>query len=180
MADEVGSAALQSGQKIIEVSAELIKLLAPLLEKMLKELYHNSVESINQIGGNIAARMAKGSVTNNELLYEANKAECGISTISNILSSDVKAFAAKAKEYKIPVAVVGKGDKQTVEFLDRDKGIVNQISQEIMQERLKEAPQSVKCFNISANNVTAMKAAFEEQGLSCQFMKSADGKVKCV
>lgn len=180
MADEVGSAALQSGQKIIEVSAELIKLLAPLLEKMLKELYHNSVDSLNQIGGNIAARMAKGSVTNNELLYEANKAECGISTTSNILSSDVKAFAAKAKEYKISVAVVGNGDKQTIEFLDRDKGIVNQITQEIMQERLKEAPQSVKCFNISANNVTAMKAAFEEQGLSCQFMKSADGKIKCV
>lgn len=176
MADEVGSAALQSGQKIIEVSAELIKLLAPLLEKMLKELYHNSVDSLNQIGGNIAARMAKGSVTNNELLYEANKAECGISTTSNILSSDVKAFAAKAKEYKIPVAVVGNGDKQTIEFLDRDKGIVNQITQEIMQERLKEAPQSVKCFNISANNVTAMKAAFEEQGLSCQFMKSADAR----
>ena len=43
MADEVGSAALQSGQKIIEVGAELIKLLAPLFEKMLKELYHNSV-----------------------------------------------------------------------------------------------------------------------------------------
>ena len=36
MADEVGSAALQSGQKIIEVGAELIKLLAPLFEKMLK------------------------------------------------------------------------------------------------------------------------------------------------
>lgn len=48
MTDEVGSAALQSGQKIIEVSAELIKLLAPLLEKMLKELYHNSVENRRQ------------------------------------------------------------------------------------------------------------------------------------
>ena len=74
MADEVGSAALQSGQKIIEVSAELIKLLAPLLEKMLKELYRNSVDSINQIGGSIAERLAKGTVTNGELLNEANKA----------------------------------------------------------------------------------------------------------
>ena len=124
MADEVGSAALQSGQKIIEVGAELIKLLAPLFEKMLKELYRNSVDSINQIGGSIAEKLAKGTVTNGELLYEANKAECGISTTSNILSADAKAFAAKAKEYKIPVAVVGKGDKQTIEFLDRDKGIV--------------------------------------------------------
>lgn len=68
MADEVGSAALQSGQKIIEVGAELIKLLAPLLEKMLKELYRNSVDSINQIGGSIAERLAKGTVTNGELL----------------------------------------------------------------------------------------------------------------
>lgn len=100
MADEVGSAALQSGQKIIEVSAELIKLLAPLLEKMLKELYHNSVDSINQIGGSIAERLAKGTVTNGELLYEANKAECGISTTSNILSADAKPLPQKQRNTK--------------------------------------------------------------------------------
>ena len=40
MADEVGSAALSAGQKAIEVSAELIKLLAPLAEKLLSTVYH--------------------------------------------------------------------------------------------------------------------------------------------
>ncbi|MGN0619242.1 MAG: hypothetical protein ACI4J7_09505 [Ruminiclostridium sp.] len=180
MADEVGSAALQSGQKVIEVSAELVKLLAPLAEKLLSTVFHKSVNGINGVGGKIADATSKGTVTNKGLLVEAQKAGCGISTTSNVLSMDAENFVQKAKQYNIPVAVVGKGDKQTIEFLDRDKGVIDQITQEIMQERLKEAPQSVKSFNISENNVTAMKNAFEEHGIACQFMKSADGKIKCV
>lgn len=180
MADEVGSAALQSGQKVIEVSAELVKLLAPLAEKLLSTVFHKSVNGINGVGGKIADAASKGTVTNKGLLVEAQKAGCGISTTSNVLSMDAENFVQKAKQYNIPVAVVGKGDKQTIEFLDRDKGVIDQITQEIMQERLKEAPQSVKSFNISENNVTAMKNAFEEHGIACQFMKSADGKIKCV
>ena len=180
MADEVGSAALQSGQKIVEVSVELIKMLAPLAEKLLSTVFHKSVDGINGIGGIIANKRSKGTVTNNGLLVEAQKANCGISTTSNVLSMDVENFVQKAKQYNIPVAVVGKGDKQTIEFLDRDKGVIDQITQEIMQERLKEAPQSVKSFTISENNITAMKAAFEEHGIDCQFMKAADGKIKCV
>ena len=180
MADEVGSAALQSGQKVIEVSAELVKLLAPLAEKLLSTVFHKSVDGINNVGGKIADMTSKGTVTNKALFGEAQKANCGISTTSNVLSMDVENFVQKAKQYNIPVAVVGKGDKQTIEFLDRDKGIVDQITQEIMQERLKEAPQSVKSFTISENNITAMKAAFEEHGIDCQFMKAADGKIKCV
>lgn len=180
MADEVGSAALQSGQKVIEVSAELVKLLAPLAEKLLSTVFHKSVDGINNVGGKIADMTSKGTVTNKALFGEAQKANCGISTTSNVLSMDVENFVQKAKQYNIPVAVVGKGDKQTIEFLDRDKGVIDQITQEIMQERLKEAPQSVKSFTISENNITAMKAAFEEHGIDCQFMKSADGKIKCV
>ena len=132
------------------------------------------------MGGKIADITSKGTVTNKALFGEAQKANCGISTTSNVLSMDVENFVQKAKQYNIPVAVVGKGDKQTIEFLDRDKGVIDQITQEIMQERLKEAPQSVKSFTISENNITAMKAAFEEHGIDCQFMKAADGKIKCV
>lgn len=180
MSDEVGSAALQSGQKVIEVSAELIKLLAPLAEKLLSTVFHKSVDGLNGVGGKIANKVSKGTVSNKALFTEAHKAKCGISTTSNILSMDVENFVKKAKQYNVPVAVIGKGDKQTIEFLNRDKGVIDQITQEIMQERLKEAPQSVKSFTISENNVTAMKAAFEEHGIDCQFMKSADGKIKCV
>ena len=130
MADEVGSAALSAGQKAIEVSAELIKLLAPLAEKLLSTFYHKSVDGIGGIGEKISDIRSKGTVSNKALFMEAQKAGCGISTTSNILSRDVGAFVEKAKEYNIPVAVVGKGDKQTIEFLDRDKCVVEQITQE--------------------------------------------------
>lgn len=180
MADEVGSAALSSGQKIVEVSAELIKMLAPLLEKLIQNIYHNSVDGLNNVGEKIADLKSKGTVSNKSLFLEAQKANCGISTTNNILARDMETFAEKAKQYNIPVAVVGKGQTQSIEFLDRDKGIVEQITQEIVQERLHEAPQSVKCFSISENNVTAMKAAFEEHGIECQFMKAPDGDIKCV
>ena len=85
MADEVGSAALQSGQKVIEVSAELVKLLAPLAEKLLSTVFHKSVDGINNVGGKIADMTSKGTVTNKALFGEAQKANCGISTTSNVL-----------------------------------------------------------------------------------------------
>lgn len=180
MADEVASAVLSASTQSIEVMTELIKLLAPLAKDFLKGVKDLSVEGINTLGGTIAAKLADGTVTNKALFAEAQKAECGISTTSNILSADVQSFVAKAKQYEIPVAVVGSGDKQTIEFLDRDKGIIEQITNEVLQERLREAPQSVKCFSVSENSVTAMKAVMEENGIDCQFTKAADGKIKCV
>lgn len=180
MTDEVASAVLSAGEKVIEVGAELINLLAPLAKDFVISFKDTVIGGINELNDVTASIRAKGNVTNKALFTEAQKAECGISTTSNILSADVQAFAEKAKKYNIPVAVVGNGEKQTIEFLDRDKGIIEQITNEVLQERLKEAPQSVKCFSVSENSVTAMKAVMEENGIDCQFTKTADGKIKCV
>lgn len=180
MTDEIASAALSTSQKTIEVALELIKMLAPLAKNVIGEVYHKSVDGINTIGGKIANTMSTGTVTNKGLIAEAQKANSPISTTNNFLARDAELFAAKAKEYKIPVAIIGSGEKQTVEFLDRDKGIVEQITSEIMQERLREAPETIKCFTVGENNVTSMKALFEENGIECQFIAGKDGKVSCI
>lgn len=180
MTDEIASAALSTSQKAIEVALELIKMLAPLAKNVIGEVYHKSVDGINTIGGKIANTMSTGTVTNKGLIAEAQKANSPISTTNNFLARDAELFAAKAKEYKIPVAIIGSGEKQTVEFLDRDKGIVEQITSEIMQERLREAPETIKCFTVGENNVTSMKALFEENGIECQFIAGKDGKVSCI
>ncbi len=180
MSDEIASAALSSSQKAIEVTLELIKMLAPLAQKLLAEIYHRSVGGINNIGGKIANAKAMGTVSNKGLIATAQKANSPISTTSNFLARDAELVAAKAKEYNIPVAIVGKGEKQTIEFLDRDKGVIEQITNEIMQERLRGAPQSVKCFSVGENNVSSMKALFEENGIECQFVMGANGKISCI
>ncbi len=180
MSDEIASAALSSSQKAIEVTLELIKMLAPLAQKLLAEIYHRSVGGINNIGGKIANAKAMGTVSNKGLIAAAQKANSPISTTSNFLARDAELVAAKAKEYNIPVAIVGKGEKQTIEFLDRDKGVIEQITNEIMQERLKGAPQSVKCFSVGENNISSMKTLFEENGIECQFVTGANGKISCI
>lgn len=180
MSDEIASAALSSSQKAIEVAAELIKMLAPLAKSVIGEVYHKSVDGINAVGGKIENAMSTGTVTNKGLIAEAHKANSPISATSNFLARDAELFAAKAEEYKIPVAIVGKGEKQTIEFLDRDKGVIEQITNEIIQERLREAPRSIKCFSVGENNVSSMKALFEENGIECQFIKGTNGKISCI
>lgn len=180
MSDEIASAALSSSQKAIEVTAELIKLLAPLAKSFIGEVYHKSVDGVNAVGSKIVNARAAGTVSNKGLIAEAQKAGSPISTTSNFLARDAELVAAKAKEYKIPVAIVGNGEKQTLEFLERDKGIIEQITNEIMQERLRGAPETIKCFSIGENNVTSMKALFEENGIECQFIKGTNGKISCI
>lgn len=180
MSDEIASAALSSGQKAVEVMAELIRILAPLAKSLLEEIYYKSVDGINTVGGKIANAKAVGTVSNKGLIVEAQKANSPISTTSNFLARDAERVAEKAKEYKIPVVIVGNGDKRTLEFLDRDKGIVEQITTEIMQERLTENAQSVKCFSVGANNVSSMKQLFDDNGIECQFIANKDGKISCI
>lgn len=180
MSDEVASATLSTSQKAVEVALELIRLLAPMAKSLLGELYHKSVDGVNFVGGKIANARSTGTVTNKGLIVEAQKANSPIATTSNFLARDAELVAAKAKEYKIPVAIIGNGEKQTLEYLERDKGVIEQITTEIMQERLKNAPQSVKCFVIGENNVSSMKTLFEENGIECQFIGGKDGKISCI
>lgn len=180
MSDEIASATLQTSQKAIEVALELIKMLAPLAKQLLSEVYHKSVDGINDVGGKIANARSLGTVSAKNLIVEAQKANSPISTTSNFLARDAEQIAAKAKQYKIPVAIIGNGEKRTIEFLDRDKGAIQQITNEVMQDRLKEAPQSVKCFSVNENNVSTLKTAFEENGIECQFVGGKDGKISCI
>lgn len=186
MSDEIASATLSTSQKAIEVALELIKLLAPLAQKFLSEVYHKSVDGIYDVGGKISNAKALGTVSAKNLVLEAQKAQSPISSTSNFLARDAEQIAAKAKRYNIPIAIIGSGEKQTIEFLDRDKAAIEQITNEVMQERLKEAPQSVKCFSVGENNVSTLKSAFEENGIECQFvggrqkLPPEDGKILCI
>lgn len=180
MSDEIASATLSTSQKAIEVALELIKLLAPLAQKFLSEVYHKSVDGIYDVGGKISNAKALGTVSAKNLVLEAQKAQSPISSTSNFLARDAEQIAAKAKRYNIPIAIIGSGEKQTIEFLDRDKAAIEQITNEVMQERLKEAPQSVKCFSVGEKNVSTLKSAFEENGIECQFVGGKDGKISCI
>ncbi len=164
MSDDLAGVALNTTQKSMEIAAELIKMLAPALKKGVEMLLTHDIS---------------GAISKNQLFVQASNANSSILSNSNFLASDRDVIAAKAAQYKIPVSFVGNGEKVTMSYLDRDKAEVNQILQEIMQERMKEAPQSVKAFPVSEPNVNALKSCFEENGLECNFVKGANGKIYC-
>lgn len=167
MGDELASTSLNFAQKSMEMSVELIKMLAPLVQKLWK------------LSGKIADAPRNGEVSRGGLLLEANKSNSAILSTSNFLSSDAEKIAAKAKEYGIPVSFVGNGEKVTLNYLERDTAVIKQIETEIVAERLKGQPQDYKHFKINENNITAMKAEFEQSGVECQFTRSANGETYC-
>ena len=168
MSDDLVSVTLNSAQKSIEIAAELIKMLAPIVKQEAETLFSS-----------FAKGEAAGTVSQNNLIKLAANSQSTIVSNSNFLSSDSATISDKAKQYGIPVSFVGNGEKVTMSYLDRDKATVNQILQEVMQERMKEAPQSIKTFVVSSTNVGAMKSEFERNGLECNFVLGANNKIYC-
>ena len=175
MAEEVASTTLSAARQAMEITTELLKIIAPYIPKMFKGAIDVTrwFEDKNTMHQN-------GSVKKAALVAIAAKANSAVISQDNILSSDVDSIVAKAKANRVPVSVMGDGEKKSIAFLDRDKAEINQIIQEVMTERLREAPQNAKAFPISENNVKSLKAEFERNGVECQFVKGADGKVRCV
>ena len=168
MGDELASTSLGFAQKSMEISVELIKMLAPLVQKLWN------------LSGQKAEATKIGEVSRGELLLEADKSNSAILGTNNFLpSSDAQKIAAKAKDYGIPVSLVGNGEKVTLNYLERDSAVIKQIEMEIIAERFKEQPQDYKHFKIYENNIAAMKAEFEKNDVECQFTRGANGETYC-
>lgn len=164
MGDELANAVLGTAQKSMEVTAELIRMLAPLASKAYEKFRDEHGIS--------------GEVSRKQLITEAIKAKTTTLSESNFLSQDAASIAAKAKGYGIPVSILGDGERATVSYLERDKAVVNQILQETMRERMKTASQEVKQFTVPDNDVSALKESFAKNGVECCFSQS-DGKIYC-
>lgn len=95
-------------------------------------MYHKSVDGIYDVGGKIFNAKALGTVSAKNLVLEAQKAQSPISSTSNFLARDAEQIAAKAKQYNIPIAIIGSGEKRTIEFLDRDKAAIEQITKPLL------------------------------------------------
>lgn len=179
MTDEVASAVLSGSTKTLEAALEIIRMLAPGAKAFLSKVFKLGKFGVEKIGEGVDKAISKGAISRARLIVEADKARSPILSNSNFLARDAELIAQKAAQYKIPISIVGEGEKQTITFLERDKDVMSQITQEIMEERLKGAPESVKSFSVSQNTAAAIKSLYEENGVECQLV--ADGeKIKCV
>ena len=179
MSDEAASAALSAAQRSMEITAEIIKVIAPAIPKLFKGAL-DVTKSVEDLVSEKALAHTDGNISHEKLLATANKIGCSTLSTDNFPAADIPAITVKAKESGIPITIIGNGDNRSIEFLERDKIILKQIMQEVMADRLKQAPQNVKSFTVSQSNIAAIKEQFDKGGVECQFAQSASGKIYCM
>ena len=163
----------------MEITAEIIKVIAPAIPKLFKGAL-DVTKSVEDLVSEKALAHTDGNISHEKLLATANKIGCSTLSTDNFPAADIPAITVKAKESGIPITIIGNGDNRSIEFLERDKIILKQIMQEVMADRLKQAPQNVKSFTVSQSNIAAIKEQFDKGGVECQFAQSASGKIYCM
>lgn len=168
-----------AAQKSMEVTVELIKtILFPLLKNSGKVLAKGAHAAAKKILDK-AAENKSGNVSRKDLLNEAAATGCAVLSSNNQFAEDIGKIAARAKQEGIPIHIIGGGrEKQSIEYLERDKTVMQNIMQETIANNIKSNPSEYAQFTIGENNIAPMKAMLEENSVQCCFF-SANGKIYC-
>lgn len=164
-----------AAQKAMEIAVELMKAI---VIPTLKTAGGLAKSGISKAAEKISDKTKSGNISRKDLLSEAAQSGSAILSSENQFAEDVGKIAARAKQEGIPIHIIGEGSKQTIEFLDRDKAVMQNIMQETIANNIKSNPSEYAQFVIGENNVAPMKAMLEENGVQCCFF-NANGKTCC-
>lgn len=171
----------------VEITAELLKILAPALAKGGIKLLGTGGKllgfGIGKAADAISYTNAEGTVSRKHLFAEAAKAKTEVKCTDNYPTEAVERMTEMAKKYKIPISVNGEGANRSISYLERDRDAIAQIMQDWQMERLAPTngeKQSVTAFAVSdPHNIGAIKSQFEQNGVECWFTQSKDGSIRC-
>ena len=177
-----------AAQAGVEITAELLKLLAPALARGGIKILGAGGKligfGIDKATNAIIDAKAEGTVSRKHLFAEAAREKSEVKC-TNCFPTDVtEKIVEKAKENHIPISVNGEGANRSISYLERDKDVVAQIMQEWQAERLAPKEniqgQSVTSFAIrDEQNVDAIKSQFEQNGVECWFTQNQNGNIRC-
>lgn len=170
-----------AAQAGVEITAELLKILAPAIAKGGMKLLGAGGKLIGFGIDKISDAQAEGTVSRKHLFAEAAKAKTEVKCTDSYPQDIADRLVEKAKENHIPVSLNGEGATRSISYLERDKDVFAQIMQEWQQERLapKAGQQGIKAFSVSELNVDAVKTHLEQNGVECWFTQSKSGEIHC-
>lgn len=174
--EEAVQVTASAAQKAMEITVELMKAI---VIPTLKTAGGLAKTGVSKAAAKISDKVkTSGNISRKDLLTEAALSGSAILSSANQFTEDVGKIAARAKQEGIPIHIIGEGSKQTIEFLDRDKAVMQNIMQETIAGNIKSNPSEYSQFSINENNIAPMKAMLEENGVQCAFF-SANGKTFC-
>lgn len=168
-----------AAQKAMEITVELMKaIVIPALKKgggLAKVGLSKAAEKVSE---KISDKTKTGNIPRKDLLNEAANSGSAILSSENLFAEDVGKIAARAKQEGIPIHLIGKDGKMTIEYFERDKAVMKNIMQETIANNIKSNPSEYAQFTIGENNIAPMKSMLEENGVQCCFF-NANGKTYC-
>lgn len=173
--EEAVQIAATATQKAMEITAELLSAMVVPTLKAAGKLAKKGVEKAVE---NIKESAKSGNVARNVMLNEAAQSGSAILSVDNQFAEDVSKIAVRAKQEGIPIHIIGSGGKQSIEFLERDKTVMQNIMQETITNNIKSNPSEYAQFSLNESNIIPMKAMFEANGVQCCFF-NANGKTFC-
>ncbi len=175
-----------AAQAGVEITAELLKILAPALARGGMKLLGAGGKligyGIDKAKDAIAFSNAEGTVSRKHLFSEALKANTEVKRTDSFPSEAVERMMEMAKKYKIPISVNGDGASRSISYLARDRDTIAQIMQDWQMERLapKGEKQSVIMFAVNdSRNLSSIKSCFEQSGIECWFTQNKNGDIRC-
>lgn len=165
-----------AAQKAMEITVELMRAIVIPTLKTAGGLAKKGVEKVAE---NIKEAAKSGNVSHNVLLDEAVRSGSAIISTDNLFAEDVSKIAARAKQEGIPIHRIGSGGKQSIEFRECDKTVMQNIMQEVIANNIKSNPSEYAQFSLSESNILPMKAMLEANGVECRFFSGANGKTFC-
>lgn len=171
-----------AAQAGVEITTELLKIIAPALAKGGMKLLGAGGKLLGYGIGKIADAASAGTVSRKHLLAESVKANCAVLSTDSFPSEAVERMTEMAKERGIPIAVNGEGENRSISFLERDKDEMAQLLRDWETERLapRSDRQGVTAFVVNdKRNLGIIKSEFEKNGVECWFTQNAKGEVLC-
>ena len=176
MAGESEVAALGTiSEKTLSILLELLKFLREQHEKSRRN--KSASESKSE-----AEPLKGGTVAQADLMKEAHRKNYSVAAQDGIAKADMKLITAKAKQYGIPVAFIGKDEKDNIRasFRDGDKAIFTQIMTDIVKEKLRERPNELATFQLDKANIQSFQLLMQKHDLTANFIEDKNGGCFCV
>ena len=185
MGDNVASATLQVGGKVVEIGGHLATKTIDLIAKLLESLIAKA--KADRANKAVKARDLKdlkpGIVSAKKLKQSAMRTgDQVVFSQQGLTKADKTYIAAKAKKFGIPVAFTQGDGKDNIfaQVRKSDLPVFQQICTDMMKDKIAERPQTLGNFKINEWEMPFSTNELNEYDLSASFGVTQDGQRFCM
>ncbi|GHU74218.1 hypothetical protein FACS1894188_01800 [Clostridia bacterium] len=170
-----------AGEQEVAALGSIAEKSLQILLEILRFLHERNGSGQKQSGGR-KVNTASGKISQKDLIQNARANNESVMSQDGITKKDMKNIAKKAKEMGIPVAFIGKKDKDNIKvsFRGNDRALFEQVLQDIVKEKIELRPNELSTFKIEKEHIQNFWDTVMENDVPIMLTQDAHGDYNCV